>query len=259
MSLVPHDIVTTLRRAGCVFAEEEARLLVDSASSENDLADMVRRRVEGLPLEQILGWAEFCGLRIIVQPGVFVPRKRTEFLVHCAANMVAAGDLVLDLCCGTGALGVALSRIVDGIALVASDVDPAAAACARANVVPIGGRVFEGDLFDALPREMTGRLALVMVNAPYVPSDEIAHMPPEARDHEPRVALDGGADGVGVHRRIGAEARRWLAPGGHLVIETSTQQASATAAALEAGGLGTRVASSEEVGSTVVIGSVPTG
>lgn len=257
MSFVQHDIVTTLRRAGCVFAEDEARLLIESSTSELDLADKVRRRVDGLPLEQILGWAEFCGLRIVVQPGVFVPRKRTEFLVHCAASMATAGDLVVDLCCGTGALGVALSRMIDGIALVASDVDPAAVQCARANVEP-GGRVFEGDLFDALPRELVGRVALLLVNAPYVPSDEIEHMPPEARDHEPRVALDGGDDGVDVHRRVAAEARRWLAAGGHVLIESSVQQASATAAALEAGGLSTRIASSEEFGSTVVIGSVPT-
>ncbi|GGG23753.1 methylase [Rhodococcoides trifolii] len=258
MSLVQHDIVTILRRAGCVFAEDEARLLIEAASSQDDLADMVRRRVDGLPLEQILGWAEFCGLRVVVQPGVFVPRKRTEFLVRRAASMAAPGDLVVDLCCGTGALGVALSRIVDGIHVVASDLDPAAVRCARANVEPLGGRVFGGDLFDALPRELMGTVDLLLVNAPYVPSDEIAHMPPEARDHEPRVALDGGRDGVDVHRRVGAEARRWLAPGGHLFVETSVLQAPVTVAAVEAGGLVARVESSEEVGGTVVIGSVPT-
>ncbi|MEK8226029.1 hypothetical protein NKG05_08035 [Oerskovia sp. M15] len=102
--MTPSDIVLTLRAAGCVFAEDEAALLLAAASSPADLDRMVARRVEGLPLEQILGWAEFCGLRIVVEPSVFVPRRRTEFLVSLATALVGERATVVDLCCGTGAL-----------------------------------------------------------------------------------------------------------------------------------------------------------
>ena len=94
----------------------------------------------------------------------------------------------------------------------------------------------EGDLYDALPADLRGRIDVVAVNAPYVPTDAIATMPPEARDHEPRVALDGGADGLDLHRRVLAEAGPWLAPGGAVVIETSRSQAAGTVAPLHDAG-----------------------
>ena len=93
-----------------------------------------------------------------------------------------------------------------------------------------------------------------MVNAPYVPTDAIRLMPPEARDHEPAVALDGGPDGIGIHRRVAAEAPSWLSPGGHLLIETSERQAPQVAAIFTAHGLTARVARSDDLDSTVVIG-----
>jgi release factor glutamine methyltransferase len=251
------EIAATLRQAGSVFAEDEADLLTGAASSPGELEDMVRRRVAGEPLEAIVGWAEFCGLRIVVKPGVFVPRTRTGILVDEGARLIDAGSVVVDLCCGTGAVGVALHAHEPGIELYASDVEPAAVACARRNVEPIGGRVLAGDLFDALPEELRGRVDLLVVNAPYVPTDAIALMPPEARDHEPHVALDGGADGVGMHRRVAAGARDWLAPGGHLVIETSSRQADLTAAAFSAVGLEPRVVTSDQTDGTAVIGSLP--
>lgn len=242
------DIVSTLRAAGCVFAEDEARLLVEAASDPAELDGMVARRVAGLPLEHILGWAEFCGLRIAVDPGVFVPRRRTELLVHEAAAV--AGAVVVDLCCGSAAVGAALAAALGPIELHAADIDPAAVRCARRNV-PV---VHEGDLYAALPADLRGRVDVLAVNAPYVPTDAIAMMPPEARDHEARVALDGGADGLDVQRRVVDGASRWLAPGGHLLIETSRGQAAATAAAFTAAGLVARVAVSEELDATVVIG-----
>jgi release factor glutamine methyltransferase len=224
------ELVAALRAAGCVFAEEEAALLQVGSREGGDLPLMVARRVAGEPLEQVLGWAEFCGLRIRVTSGVFVPRKRTEAVVELAVKLAAHLDrppVVVDLCCGTGAIGVAVAVSLTGIELHAADVDPDAVACARLNVTV--GRVHEGDLYDALPEDLRGRVDLLLVNAPYVPTDEIRLMPPEARLHEHHVALDGGADGVEIHRRVAAEASGWLAPGGDLLIETSPRQAADTA------------------------------
>ena len=252
-SLPLSDTVARLRAAGCVFAEDEAALLAEAARTPAELAALTERRAGGEPLEVILGWAEFLGLRIAVEAGVFVPRQRSGFLVLEAAALAEPGDIVVDLCCGTGALGVALAARVD-VRLYAADIEPAAVRCARRNV---DGEVFEGDLYDALPADLRGRVRLLLVNAPYVPTDEIALMPPEAREHEPRVALDGGADGVDVHRRVAAEAARWLAPGGHLLIETSEEQASRTADVMAGNGLRPRVRTSDELYSTVVIGTRP--
>jgi release factor glutamine methyltransferase len=159
---------------------------------------MVDRRVAGLPLEQVIGWAEFCGLRIAVDPGVFVPRRRTEFLVRQALLLLLArggdlpgsprswgeafppktprpprGDIAVDLCCGAGAIGAALAASASGLEVHAADIDPAAVACARRNLEGFGGLVHEGDLFDPLPPALRGRVAIIAANVPYVPSDEV--------------------------------------------------------------------------------------
>ena len=257
-ALSPSVIVTRLRAAGCVFAEDEAELLIAEARTSAQLADMVERRISGLPLEYILGWVEFCGLRIAVEPGVFVPRHRTEFLVHEAAALTKPGAVVLDLCCGSGALGVALAAAVDRIELYAADIESAAVACARRNLAAIDGQVFEGDLFEPLPAALRGRIDILMCNTPYVPTDAIGMMPPEARDYEPHVTLDGGADGLDVQRRVAASAQQWLAPGGHILVETSEEQAPQTVAIFARNGLVPRIASSEELYATVVIGTRPT-
>ncbi len=218
------NMVARLRAAGCVFAEDEARLLIDAAATSDELESMVEQRIAGLPLEQVLGWAEFCRRRIAMDPGVFVPRRRTEFLVAEAAKAISPGATVVDLCCGSGAIGVALVAAVGPIDLYASDLDPAAVACARRNVGGTGS-VIEGDLYAPLPAELRGRVDLIVACAPYVPTESIAMMPPEARDHEPGLALDGGVDGLDIVRRIAAEAPEWLAPAGCLFIETSESQA----------------------------------
>jgi release factor glutamine methyltransferase len=327
-------VIARLRAAGCVFAEDEADLLLAAPFSPDELAAAVERRVGGFPLEHILGWAEFCGLRIAVNPGVFVPRRRTEFLVSQAAMLLEAlasgpdgdpqsaatqtsarqstvpqsskahakasvkpssplaglqplpavsvgaasradvagmavaastGDrpaqfaagperIVVDLCCGSGAVATALAAAVTGIELHAADVDPSAVRCARGNVIPAGGHVHEGDLYAALPIRLMGRVDILAVNAPYVPTASISSMPHEARVHEPRVSLNGGPDGLDVQRRVIAQAAVWLRTGGHLLIETSRRQAQQTAAAMAQGGLTPRIACSEELDATVVIG-----
>ena len=215
----------------------------------------------GEPLEQVLGWAEFAGLRILLEPGVFVPRRRTELLAAEAARFAAAiadagsHPRGASTCAAVPARSARPSRMPSRpVELVAADIDPAAVRAARRNLEPLGARVVEGDLFDALPHDLRGRVDVLAVNAPYVPTEEIAMMPPEARDHEARVALDGGGDGLDVHRRVAASARAWLAPGGHLLIETSRRQAPTTAALVTAGGLAAHIVHDDEVAATVVIG-----
>ena len=271
-------VVTALRTAGCVFAEDEAQLLVSAAATDAELTAMVGQRVAGLPLEQILGWAEFCGLRIAVEPGVFVPRRRTEFLVRQAITLgwqsarPDAPVVMLDLCCGTGAICLAVARGLshgqghraytaagghpetpDHAEVHAADVDPVAVRCAQHNLAAVGGRVYQGDLFGPLPDTLRGQVDILTANVPYIPSGEIELLPPEARLYEPRVTLDGGGDGLDLLRRVAAAAPEWLAPGGSLLSEVSERQAPAARQILRAGGLGTRVKTSEEMNATVVI------
>jgi release factor glutamine methyltransferase len=248
-------IIARLRAAGCVFAEDEARLLASAAQTPEELTVMVDRRVAGLPLEQVIGWAEFSGLRIAVDPGVFVPRRRTEFLVRQAAALASPDDLILDMCCGAGAIGAALAASVSRLQVHAVDIDPAAVACARRNLEGVGGQVYEGDLFDPLPPALRGQVAVIVANVPYVPSDEVRLLPAEARVHEPHAALDGGPDGLDVLRRVAAGTPDWLGRGGHLLIETSEGQAPRAVSAFAACGLAARVESSAELGATVVIGT----
>jgi release factor glutamine methyltransferase len=290
-------VAARLRAAGCVFAEDEARLIIATARTPGELDAMVERRAAGLPLEQVLGWAEFCGLRIAVEPGVFVPRRRTEFLVQQAllapggrrlfpggthppgpplgippilggslSPQTPSGPLVppwarpraivVDLCCGAGAIGAALAAAMDQAEVHAVDIDPAAVRCARRNVP---GHVYQGDLYQPLPARLKGQVGILAANVPYVPTGEIGFLPPEARAHEPLVALDGGPDGLDVLRRVAAGAPGWLAPGGHLLIETSERQAPLAAAAFTASGLTARVATAADLNATVVIGTLTPG
>ncbi|MFD9032222.1 putative protein N(5)-glutamine methyltransferase [Streptomyces sp. NPDC059567] len=245
--------VSRLRAAGCVFAEDEAELLFSTAHSADELDTMVERRAAGLPIEHVVGWAAFSGLRISVDPGVFVPRRRTEFLVEHAVGLAGPGALCVDLCCGSGAAGAVLLSAVEGAEVYASDIETAAVRCARRNVEPRGGKVFEGDLFAPLPRALRGRVEVLVANVPYVPTDEVGLLPPEAREHEPLVALDGGSDGLDVLRRVAAEAADWLAPGGHLLVETSERQAGHAVEALSGHGLTPRLVTSDELYATVVV------
>ncbi|WP_330456030.1 putative protein N(5)-glutamine methyltransferase [Streptomyces sp. NBC_00820] len=252
--LSPSAVVSVLRSAGCVFAEDEAELILATARTPGEVAAMVDRRTAGLPLEHVLGWAGFRGLRIAVEPGVFVPRRRTEFLAGRALAQAPDATVVVDLCCGSGALGAALAAALGAVEVHAADIDPAAVRCARRNLAPYGGRAHTGDLYDALPATLRGRVGILTANVPYVPTAEVALLPSEARDHEPAVALDGGADGLDVLRRVAAGAPEWLAPGGCLLSETGRHQAPAAVEAFERAGLRTRLAVSEDWDAHVVTG-----
>jgi release factor glutamine methyltransferase len=222
--------------------------------------------VDGEPLELVLGWAEFCGLRVRVAPGVFVPRQRSALMVDLAIDHIgrdrrARPPVVLDLGCGTGALGAAIAARVPDAEVWATDIDPAAVECARSNLVAEGGldkldqqaqRVLLGDLFDPLPHGLA--LDVIVANAPYVPTAQIQNMPPEARDHEHHVALDGGADGLDVQRRVIEQAPKHLAAGGVLVIESGQEQASITTSLMREQGLTAEIHHDEDLYATAVTG-----
>ena len=141
----------------------------------------------------------------------------------------------------------------------AADIDPAAVRCARRNLAAAGGHVYSGDLFEPLPAALHGRVGILTANVPYVPTGEVALLPPEARLHEPRVALDGGGDGLDVLRRVAAQASLWLARGGSLLVEISDRQESIACNTTKRGGLVPRVARSAELAVTVLIATKPAG
>ncbi|HEX7382073.1 MAG TPA: putative protein N(5)-glutamine methyltransferase [Nevskiaceae bacterium] len=252
-------VVARLRAAGCVFAEDEALLLLEAARQDapdrsfggthpaaaamtdtsrdaSALEQMIARRVAGEPLEYILGWVEFCGMRVAIDSGVFIPRQRTAFLAERAAKLAPEHPVILDLCCGCGAIGLAVHARTGG-ELHAADIEAVAASCARRNLDPVGGHVYRGDLFAPLPTELRGRIDVLTANVPYVPTGELDLMPVEAREHEPVVTHDGGTDGLDLARRVAAEAPLWLAASGRIFIETSVAQAPALCAAFAATGL----------------------
>ncbi|MEU7449619.1 putative protein N(5)-glutamine methyltransferase [Streptomyces diastaticus] len=254
-----------LRAAGCVFAEEEAALLAEAAASGEGegltaLDRLVARRAAGHPLEHVVGWADFAGLRIAVGPGVFVPRRRTEFLLALARDLLALAPdpvpVVVDLCCGSGAAAAALAASGRATEVHAADIDPVAVAWARHNLGGTGA-VHEGDLYAALPATLRGRVAVLVANVPYVPTADLPLLPAEARTHEPLVALDGGGDGLAVLRRVAAGAASWLARGGTLLVETTGRQAGAAREVLGAAGLAPALHHDEDRAATVLTGTRP--
>lgn len=254
------DLVSRLRAAGCVFAEEEAALLTEATGDPAALEDLVRRRVAGEPLETVLGWAGFDGLRVAVDRGVFVPRQRTVFLVEVAARALDAlaadrPGTVVDLCCGSGALGLALAHRRPGVTLHATDDSPAAVVCAARNLAEVGGTAHLGDLAAPLPVDLRGAVDCLLANVPYVPSAAVEQMPSESRDHEPRSTVDGGTDGLDVLRRVAALAPDLLRPGGSVHSEVARGQVDAALAVLTSAGLRARAEHDAERDATVVSGT----
>lgn len=249
-------LVTRLRAAGCVFAEEEAALLQEAAADTAELESLLQQRVDGQPLEHVVGWVDFAGLRLRLGPGVFVPRPRSEYLAQVAADALTPGGVLVDLCSGCGAIGLAVAARVEAEVHLA-ELDPVAADWARINAA---GRaaVHEGDLLDALPDDLRGRIGVITVVAPYVPTDEIALLPHEARDFEPSLALDGGADGLDLLRRIASDAPAWLADAGQLLAEVGERQRAVAEGVLRTAGLRASTLTAPN-GETVVRGVQPSG
>ena len=266
-------LVRRLRAAGCVFAEEEAALILEQAAvvrggvrgGSAEVDRLAAAREGGLPLEQVLGWAELAGVRVSVEPGVFVPRRRTELMVAEAVARAHAASadhspvVLLDLCCGSGAVAAA---VVHGLRatsveldVTAADVDPVAVRCARRNLPD--ARVLLSDLFDDVPADLGGRVDVLTANVPYVPTAALPLLPREAREHEPHRTLDGGTDGLAVLRRVAGAAPAWLAPGGTLLVETSERQQPAALAAMADAGLTGDVRTDDDLGAVIVLGMRP--
>lgn len=253
---LPHPtIVAILRAAGCVYAEDEADILLASAGSPTELRAMLTHRATGVPLEHVVGWAELCGVRVTIDRGVFVPRRRTSLLARQALSIVLHGDtrpVIVDLCCGSGAVGAVIVAAQPQVELHSVDIDAAAVACARRNLV--GCDVHLGDLFEPLPARLRGSVHVVVANAPYVPTRDLRLLPRDVRDHEPTASLDGGADGLDVQRQVALGAAEWLAPGGHVLVETSTAQAVGSVSAMVDAGLDAALVTSPDLDASVVIG-----
>lgn len=207
--------------------------------------DAVRRRGRREPLQHILGSAPFCGFDLAVGPEVLVPRPETELLAERAwtwlerrATTQPAPPEVLDWGTGSGCLALALARRLSTARLVAVDISPPALERARANAERLGlGQRVEWIASDGCRAlDPARRFDLVVSNPPYIPTAEIATLAPEVRDHDPRLALDGGADGLDFYRRLAEELAPRLAPGGAAMLEFGDDQAAAISALLEGAG-----------------------
>lgn len=236
-----------------MWAEEEAAVLLATGLRGAALEGLLARRLAGEPLETVVGRVRFLGRDLVVAPGVFVPRRRTEHLARLAAAYAGKGRVLVELCCGVAPV----AAVVAEGDVHAADLSPEALLCAGVNAPHAALHL--GDLYAALPARLRGRVDVLAANAPYVPTARIPLMPPEARDHEPWVALDGGPDGVDVHRRVASGALEWLAPGGVLLVETSPEQQGLTTGLLEAAGLRADVSVDEETGGCVARGVRPAG
>jgi release factor glutamine methyltransferase len=223
-----------------VYLEPARELATDEA--RRYLA-LLRRRAAGEPLQHLIGFEEFHGLRLAVSPAVLIPRPETEGLVQWAIEVLEtrADALVADVGTGSGAIACALAARVPGLRVLALDCSPAALAVAADNVRAHGledrVQLAVGDLLAPLS-ERDVRVDLVVANLPYLPSVLIRSLPDEVAAWEPRLALDGGPDGMALPRRLVGDAPGVLGPGGSLLMEIGEEQAGSVASLMAAEGFG---------------------
>ncbi|GAB7387879.1 peptide chain release factor N(5)-glutamine methyltransferase [Bacillaceae bacterium] len=214
------------------------------------LQALIRRRIEGEPVQYLLGEQEFYGLSFRVNPSVLIPRPETEILVEEAAKRIRAvwGErpeggtatwFAADIGTGSGAIAVALATLFPGLPILAVDLSPAALAVARENAARNGvaGQIdfLAGDLLQPL-RERNEKVHVLLSNPPYIPTGEIAKLDVQVKAHEPRLALDGGEDGLACYRRIIADLPRVLQRPSVVAFEVGKGQARAVARLLRQGG-----------------------
>ena len=197
--------------------------------------ELVRRRASGDPTAWLTGRREFLGHVFRVGPHVLVPRPETELVVEAALTLLPPGGAALDLCTGSGCIAISMALARPDARVVATEISPEALALARENAAALGATVelLEGDLFGPLAAD--DRFDLIVSNPPYVPSGEIAGLAREVR-REPRIALDGGEDGMDLLRRIVSCAPSRLRPDGLLVVEMHERHAPALPALCLAAG-----------------------
>jgi release factor glutamine methyltransferase len=222
---VPLDLdalTDLLWEAGFVAADEEAEDLLRAAAGDGELLDaLVGRRLTGEPIAWITGRISFCGLEIRVQPGVYVPRWHTEPLARRAAERLPEEGMAIDVCTGTGAIGVVLRATHPAARVVATDLDERSVACAQAN----GVDAYQGDLFVPVPTELRGRVDVVVGVVPYVPTAGLSLLQRDTFAFESGLSYDGGDDGTDILRRVVADSLAFLRPGGALLVELGGDQA----------------------------------
>ncbi|MEX1263406.1 MAG: HemK family protein methyltransferase [Actinomycetota bacterium] len=215
-------VAQTLRGAGCIAAREEADELVRAAAGDPDvLDDLVSRRTNGEPIAWLTGAVTFCGVRLFVEPGVYVPRWQTEPLARRAATLLPPAGVAADLCTGAGAIAAVLAAAVPTSQVLATELDENAVRCARRN----GVEVFEGFLDDPLPRAFEHRVDVLTAVVPYVPTGSLRLLPRDVQAFEPRLALDGGKDGTDLLVEVVRRSPGWLRSGGWLLLELGGDQA----------------------------------
>lgn len=214
-------VIQALIEAGCIAAGEEADELVLAAVGDAGvLADLVTRRTQGEPIAWLTGSVTFCGVELFVAPGVYVPRPHTEAMARRAAMLLPPTGVAVDLCTGAGAIAAVLAAAVPGARVVATEIEPRAVRCARHN----GVEVFEGSLDDPLPPELERRIDVLTAVVPYVPTGSLRLLPRDVQRYERRLALDGGPDGTDLLVDVARRSRRWLRPGGSLLLELGGDQ-----------------------------------
>ena len=221
-----------LATAGCTAADEEAAELVAASPDAGTLESWLARREDGEPTAWIVGVVDFCGLRLRIEPGVYVPRPQTEELARRAAWLLPPAGRALDLCTGAGAVAAHLRASDPRATVLATDRDPVAARTARSNGVPTAA----ADL--AAPLRPGQTFDVVTAVAPYVPTRELAFLPTDVQRYEPVEALSGGDDGLEVVRRVVTEAARRLRDGGWLLLEIGGDQDAALVPELRSTGFG---------------------
>ncbi|KJS68497.1 MAG: SAM-dependent methyltransferase [Peptococcaceae bacterium BICA1-7] len=212
---------------------------------EAHLLPLVERRAGGEPLAYIIGSKEFMGLEFAVSPAVLIPRPETEMMVEKAVELlkgvsipVRAGQVIADVGTGSGAVAVSIAVLFQGVRVYAVDISGKALEVSRQNAAThgVGDRVqfLEGNLLDPLAEiiGVEGRLDLVTANLPYIPSADIPFLMADVREHEPRLALDGGEDGLEQYRRLVPRAGELLSDGGYLLMEIAPGQGKAMRAIL---------------------------
>ena len=239
------DAVYRLTEAGVPEVKENALLLLEYVCgrrrqdmylnpgrvlTEDECAayrELISKRCERIPLQQLIGSQSFMGLEFVVDGNVLIPRQDTEILVERVLKDGAAGKSVLDLCTGSGCILISVAVLGKTQMAVGCDISHEALEIAKENSVKNAADVsfYEGDLFEALPAELKGGFDIITANPPYIRTADIAGLMPEVRDHEPVGALDGGADGLIFYRRIADEACDWLKEDGHIYMETGYDQA----------------------------------
>lgn len=216
------SVTRRLREAGCIAAAAEADELIQASAGDQDVLEgLISRRTNGEPIAWLTGAVTFCGLRLLVAPGVYVPRAQTEPLARRAATLLPSRGVAVDLCTGAGAIASAMAAAVPTARVLATELDENAARCARAN----GVDVFEGSLDDPLPRALEHRVDVLTAVVPYVPTDSLRLLPRDVQAFEPRLALDGGVDGTDLLVEVVRRSMRWLHPSGWLLLELGGDQA----------------------------------